>query len=170
MLKLTQEQIQFIKDKIFDVFYSLSKKQQWEIEKSADENTEILKLRIENVEKLKTAEELHYLIKNWNWDDGDEIPLLILTYPECDRGTALMIYWLNTPDYYARYEKSQDVPSFDIDGYLLYKEAENLLLEGFFKQERIKFNPRSIASWEGFDNEKIPSKLKEPSEGEDFLF
>lgn len=170
MLKLSEKQIEFIEGKIYDVFYSLPEKQQEAIENSDNEDEHILKLRLKNFEKLKTSEELHYLVKNWNWDDGDEIPKKVLYHPMCDKGTALMIYWLATPDYFTQFQSVEDVPSINRDNYLLVKEAEALLMNNVYKLQHINFNPKSVASWEAIDDERIPTQLKTATEGEEFTF
>ncbi|GAB3713994.1 hypothetical protein GCM10027592_53460 [Spirosoma flavus] len=168
MLELSEQQIQFIENNIYDVFNTLSEEEQEAIENSDDEDEEIRKLQYANFERLKTSEELHYLIKNWN--DGYEIPKRVLHHEMCDRGTALMIYWLATPDYFTQFKSAEDVENYNRDNYYLVKEAENLLLTDHYSLQKIKFNPKSVASWEAIDDEGIPSQLKTATDGEEFTF
>jgi hypothetical protein len=125
---------------------------------------------LKNFEKLSTSEELHYLIKKWNWDDGYEIPQKVLSHPLCDKGTALMIYWLATPDYFTKFKNEEEVPTYNRGNYRLVKNAENLLLNNSFKLKNIKFNPKSVASWMAIDDINIHNELKIESEGYDFTF
>lgn len=166
---LTEKKISFIDSKIVEPYFE---KELSDIEEEEEEiaDARILAFRLANLAKLKSAEELHYLIANWNWDDGDEVPDAVLMHPECDYGTALRIYWSATPDYFTEFENETEVPSVNLENYRLVKKAENLLLGDRYKAEKIKFDPRSVASWEEIDNPKIPTQLKNISKGQDFEF
>ncbi|WP_305952161.1 DUF4274 domain-containing protein [Emticicia oligotrophica] len=170
MLKLLKSQINYIEDKIIDAYDNLSEKQMLNLENSDDEDAELTKIQLKNFEKLSTSEELHYLIKKWNWDDGYEIPQKVLSHPLCDKGTALMIYWLATPDYFTKFENEEEVPTYNRENYRLVINAENLLLNNAFKLQNIKFNPKSVASWMAINDLNIHNELKIESEGYDFTF
>lgn len=89
---------------------------------------------------------------------------------KCDYGTVLRIYWSATPNYFTEFDNETEVPSVNLANYRLVKKAEKLLLEDYYKLKKIKFNPRSVASWEEMDNPKIPAQLKNTSDSEDFDF
>jgi hypothetical protein len=48
-------------------------------------------------------DEWHRWAINWNWDHGTEIFEWVLGQPNCDKGTALSVYYAMGPDYYGRY-------------------------------------------------------------------
>lgn len=56
------------------------------------------------VSPLESALELHYLAREWNWDDGKtaEVMTSIINHPLCDRGTALLLYWDGAAPYLER--------------------------------------------------------------------
>lgn len=166
---LTEQKISFIDTKIVEPYFE---EELSDVDEEEEEvaDARVLAFRLANLEKLKSAEELHYLVANWNWDDGNQIPDAVLTHPECDYGTALRIYWSLIPDYFTEFENETEVPSVNREGYRLVKKVEKLLLGDHYKSEKIKFDPRSVASWEEIDNPKIPAQLKNKSNGLDFEF
>lgn len=54
-------------------------------------------------EQLVHPAELHYLASIYNWDDGNTVPLWIVESPLCSKATAILVFWLTTPDYYRQY-------------------------------------------------------------------
>lgn len=49
---------------------------------------------------ITSAEELHYMIADYNYDDGMFTVEQIVMNPACDIVTAKMVYWLCGPTYY----------------------------------------------------------------------
>ncbi len=49
---------------------------------------------------ITSAEELHYMISDYNYDDGMFTVEQIVMNPACDIVTAKMVYWLCQPSYY----------------------------------------------------------------------
>lgn len=49
---------------------------------------------------ITSAEELHYMIADYNYDDGMFTVEQIVMNPACDIVTAKMVYWLCEPSYY----------------------------------------------------------------------
>src|SRR3989344_4934279 len=94
------------------------------------------------LEYLKTATPAmwHQIAWNWNWDDGHDGPIKwILDNPECDKGTALLVYWYLSPRYFSQYENADVVKNYERVHYDLIKEIEKKYLEGFYKKENIIF-------------------------------
>jgi hypothetical protein len=57
-----------------------------------------------------SAEELHEFADKMNWDGGGADRLMrVLKHPKCDRGTALMIYWLANPIFDLKYGSRENV-------------------------------------------------------------
>ncbi len=42
-------------------------------------------------------EDWHQVAWNWNWDAGEDSLRWIARQPNCDRGTALLLYWYGCP-------------------------------------------------------------------------
>src|SRR5271155_3928056 len=53
-------------------------------------------------------DEWHRWAVDWNWDHGTELFWWIIAQPNCDRGTALSIYYTAQPDYFSRYASIED--------------------------------------------------------------
>ena len=54
--------------------------------------------RVHRAVDLLSMVELHLLALHHNWDDGFAIPRAIVRSSHCDRGTALLLFWLSSPD------------------------------------------------------------------------
>jgi hypothetical protein len=54
-------------------------------------NEDLSKLK-SKINMIDDSIELHIIAYNYNWDDGFEIPNLIINNKNCDIGTALMIF------------------------------------------------------------------------------
>ena len=93
-----------------------------------------------------TAEELHAFVQEMNWDGGGADRLTrVLAHPRCDRGTALMIYWLAQPTFYLPYETRDRVrdelwPSA-LKDYDMLRDIERRFADGGFASADIAFNP-----------------------------
>jgi len=93
-----------------------------------------------------SAEELHAFVNVMNWDGGGADRLSrVLAHPLCDRGTALMIYWLARPRFYIKYGTRERVrdelwPSA-LDDYDLLCDIERRFAANDFATADIPFNP-----------------------------
>jgi len=131
------------------------------------------------------SKSLHLIASNYNWDGGYQQLWDIIKNRHCDKGTALLIYWLSTPGYYCQFESRNQVPNFQLESYDFVTYLERSLLNGDFAVSKILFNPqwdRTTISKKGYDwtseykeqrvNKDIPEILKQPSkidpEWEDF--
>lgn len=94
-----------------------------------------------------SAEELHALARQLNWDDDDTIDRLrrLINHPRCDRGTALQIYWTGEPTFYLGYETRDRVRNElwpeALATYDLLREIEQLVLANRFATAEIPFDP-----------------------------
>ena len=84
-------------------------------------------------------DEWHRTATTWNWDSGNEVLLWIVTQPECDRGTALDVFWKGSPECHvlpAGPDNSwSNVGGFAEDHKLLSTILRNWKA-GFYKTER----------------------------------
>ncbi|WP_300492201.1 DUF4274 domain-containing protein [Flavobacterium sp.] len=112
-------------------------------------------------EKLFAGTELY------NWDNGLDWLYQVLDKKDCDKATALMIYWRADPNfYYSRYNSEADVPEgWQLEGYKLMKEAEKRLLENNFS-ETISYTPdEDRIPKDAAVLKKIPPQLLLPTKG-----
>lgn len=64
--------------------------------------------------KENGPDEWHRWAINWNWDHGAELFEWIIAQPNCDRGTALSIYYAAQPDYFCRYASVEEALAADL--------------------------------------------------------
>lgn len=124
--------------------------------------------------KRSSPREWHQIAWNWNWDNGVEPLDWITDQPECDKGTALLIYWYGGPRWIKQYGSRDDVPRESRELYDLPEKIERNYLSDFYQSETISFDPT-----EDFDGrdwtqeyqdiepvEPIPPEMLEPTKGE----
>ncbi len=123
------------------------------------------------VTPLQSPFELHYLANWWNWGDGktEEVMKAILSHPLCDRGTALLIYWLGvTPDIAA--DETQ-IPSWQMPSFELAALTEARLRENKFASQIIAYNPAESAEFAdslNYAKREVPFEWTQPSPGVPF--
>jgi hypothetical protein len=129
----------------------------------------------EKLAEVQTTLELHCIAANLNWDYGTRGLTAAIDHPLCDRGTALLLYWLGEPYYALKYRTIDDVPSWDRDEYDLLKRIEEKYLSDSFAHAMIAADPRDIFGedrlevWraEGPDRAPIHVPMTEPTSGWD---
>ena len=127
------------------------------------------------VETMQTAEELHDFMQNYNWDNGVATVEKVINHPKCDKGTALMCYWLASPAYWLRFDDVSKVSEYMREDYLFVKMLERKYVNGEFTRSEIAFDPHSDDGTDWIaDSErerkailpnKIPQQMFEPVEG-----
>ena len=117
--------------------------------------------------RIESSAELHALAQQINWDGGFDELHAVLKHPLCDRGTALMIYWLGEPKYFAEFTSDDDVPDVNrpLKEFLDY--VEDQLMTEQFKSNTICFDPMAdsnVVQRRKIENiASIPSALKRPN-------
>jgi|SaaInlStandDraft_1057018.scaffolds.fasta_scaffold63185_3 hypothetical protein len=113
---------------------------------------------------IETSSELHALAQQINWDGGFDELNAILDHSLCDRGTALMVYWLGEPTYFADFESDDDVPVENQSLKQFLNRLENQLMTEHFKFNTICYNPMAdlnVVQRRKIENiASIPSALK----------
>jgi hypothetical protein len=102
-------------------------------------------------------EEVHYALSCYNWDDGIEFPRALIYHPDCDRGTALLLFWRFSPDSYTHYQR-EDPESADSaarEKFTLLVRLMEKYESGFYTEESICFDPADDFGY------NWPSELKE---------
>ncbi|WP_420573551.1 DUF4274 domain-containing protein [Kordia sp.] len=87
-----------------------------------------------------TTTEIHQLAKYYNWDNDIKFLKWAVKQPNCDRGTALLIYWLGSPEWYSQFASKKEVDSWAQDGYALLAAIERRMKKDDFKTYDYKFN------------------------------
>ncbi len=88
-----------------------------------------------------TPEERHLFVSGWESDAAAAVLDWVIRRPDCEKATALMAYWLNSPVYFAEYGPTDDD---DVDlqtSFRLLREIEDRYLTGFYQRQSIAFDP-----------------------------
>lgn len=65
--------------------------------------------------RQQDSEGWHGYAVSFNWDDGTEIARWIVDQPDCDKGTALYLYYAAQPGYYVRYPSLEAARAIYVD-------------------------------------------------------
>jgi len=101
----------------------------------------------EAFQTISSAEQ-YFLASEYNWDDGVVVLDWIIDSPKCDRGTAILIFWLAEPDYYFDYTENT-IDEWGRDVWKLLQKIIERIKKGDFKTSRFAFNPTK----EGYQTE-----------------
>jgi hypothetical protein len=112
--------------------------------------------------KLSKSQKLLLKAYHYNWDDGINTLNKIIANKDCDKATALLVYWLSVPDYYNQYKKMEDIPAHELPTYQLLKKMEKLITEEKLN-ETISFVPDASRIPTELGN--IPVEMTKPSTG-----
>jgi hypothetical protein len=119
-----------------------------------------------------TPDDWYQVAWAWNWDNGVEPLRWIVAQPQCDRGTALLVYWHADPRYVQRYAERAEVPAHHRPVYDLVKDIERRYLAGGYTRQRIAFDPRADAGHDWTKGQRgspvarpLPAMMLEPSPG-----
>jgi hypothetical protein len=119
------------------------------------------------VSALQTPGELHLFAGQWNYGDFPEPLFSIIRNPECDKGTALYIYWLSDPvsffELYLNEDEAASQGEWTLGYYRLLSEIQERIMSGFYSNERISIEPEKVAVGEltsGNLRTKIPDIMK----------
>jgi hypothetical protein len=89
------------------------------------------------------AFELHSLALSHNWDEGLDKLKKILKDENCNRATALAIFWMGRPNYYLQFKKVSDAPEHSREVFRFLNKLEKELLEGQYSKNLISFDPKN---------------------------
>ncbi len=111
--------------------------------------------------ELQTPEELHAFASHYNWDDGIRDMRGVIENPLCDRGTALMIYWLTDGVFLL------DRPQYGGEVWDLAMEIEKRFLSGFYLGRNFCFDPGGSGQPDGeAEARRVPKEMKMATPGE----
>ena len=116
---------------------------------------------------LSPTEKLYIKARRYNWDNGYRKLYNILKDEHCDKGTALMMYWLSSPQFFTPYANEKECPSHAQNNYKFVKHIESIFES--IPKEIIKYNPK-IDGFVGKEKENIkspiPTHMYEETKGE----
>lgn len=83
----------------------------------------------------------HRIALHGNWDFIEpEVWRWIVSQPDCDRATALTIFWKAQPDFYLEYEDRESVPAFARDDFELVSLIRERWLAGAYRRSELAFD------------------------------
>ncbi|MGM0805599.1 MAG: DUF4274 domain-containing protein [Bacillota bacterium] len=96
-----------------------------------------IKIQLENT---KDSIFLHWYASNYNWNNGFEVPTMILENPACDFGTALLMFHL--VDGYRMLENPDQVSNSSLKDWKEFLSKCYMKLLAFdFESQSISFDP-----------------------------
>ena len=84
----------------------------------------------------------HLVAEGWDWDRGEDPLWWIVTRPNCDRATALMVFWGTRPYHYLGQPAWQSVEKAEYD---LYHTIRARWAAGFYTRSEIAFDVDDLA-------------------------
>lgn len=122
--------------------------------------------------QIESAEELHHLAANVNWDGGLDLLRRIVAHPLCDAGTALMLFWLGAPGYVYSDRAAIDPLPDHAENLAFLREIERKYVEDGFASRTIRVDPRDlygsdeVAAYAAEGGmRRVDERMKEPSPG-----
>lgn len=92
--------------------------------------------------------DLHRRAQSYNWDSGVAGARSIALHPDCDRATALLMYWRLSPHYHRRFATVEEAPARVQDAASLLREIEKRLVADDFRTKNLSFDPADDAGIE----------------------
>lgn len=102
--------------------------------------------------EVESAEELHVMVAEFNWDTEGETVLTILKHPLCDVATTLLAYWRSGPRYYSRFANEAEIDAeYMIEGWELVQKLHAAVEARLGERASIRFDPANDATSDGYD-------------------
>ncbi|NDV66680.1 DUF4274 domain-containing protein [Bacteroides sp. 224] len=119
----------------------------------------------EKIAAIYNPIELHYLVAEYNYDDGCWPLKQVILNPACDIRTARMVYWLMQPDYYYDNFGGVGMTKNNQDDKLLALIEEKAVAGGFVNMLSAEFEDEEVAEKEeDSPYSQIPAVLWLPEE------
>lgn len=89
-----------------------------------------------------TPNDWHYIVNNWNWDNGHAPLFWIVKQDECDKATALEIFFAAEPYYFVAFGLDRSsVPGMHRIVYDLIMEIKQRFEQGRYTRSTIEYDP-----------------------------
>ena len=117
-----------------------------------------------NFDKLTPSEQLYYIARYYNWDNGIAVLQRIAENKLCSEATALMLFWRALPTEFLEYDYDAGVTEYgEDDAFTLVKTIMENYKHGFYQKTSIKYDPK-----EDMPKDKpIPEIMLEGTNGEE---
>lgn len=110
-------------------------------ESAAGGAEDLPRLRVDSQLRKMGPDGWHRIALHGNWDFIEpEVWRWIVTQPDCDRATALAIFWQAQPDYYVAFADRESVPSVNRAGFDLIALIRNRWLAGAYTRAELAFD------------------------------
>jgi hypothetical protein len=139
------------------------------------ERTNTLNAWVRSHLEQATPAQWHIYAARSNYDDNDGHIRWLIDNPLLDRGTAVLLYWYLGAAYHCNHAGEKDVPEFQRAGYALLRLLEGRILENFYVNSNIYFDPADSEGGSPSEivasqvRREIPSDLIEPSPGKEWV-
>jgi len=114
--------------------------------------------------KIKDTKDIYLTIRNMNWDGGINVIDKLIDHPKCDKGTALLAFWYNCPDYYIDKDK-KNLKLWEKDGYKLHHKLFKRLTTNYYSDEVVSFDPGEFYYNFFIEQVYLPEELRIPTKG-----
>lgn len=103
------------------------------------------RITVENIRSLyPQPDDWHRLVLYGNWDFVDAgVWRDIAMQPDCDRATALAIFWMASPEYYVEFASRETVPEVNRAGYDLINTIRARWQAGDYPRAELAFDPET---------------------------
>lgn len=109
------------------------------------------------------AFQLHRFVQEYDWDDGAKKLFEVIRNPQCDRATALLVYWQSQPEEFAAYPTPADAPPTERKWVELLREIEAKVAASGFATARVGFDVHDVDGVDLSDTDpRIPAAMREP--------
>jgi hypothetical protein len=121
---------------------------------------------------LSSPEELFLFAAHSNASQSPAEWRRVLDSPLCDMGTALLVFWRNSPVWHYEFDRREDVPEFSRESYDLVREIEARYRAGGYPSRVVRFDPADyrgrsfLDGYEAGEVERVPEEMRRPSPGE----
>ena len=107
----------------------------------------------------RDPDEWHRVALSWNWDSGYMVLRWIIQQPDCDRATALLIFWRGDVAYYLPYGHRDEVPEPNGDVYDLLCEIRQNWIAGKYRRSELAYDSEGGRDMD-FARRRLGSRLK----------
>jgi len=110
---------------------------------------------------------IHWAAAKHNWDERLREPYQMIRSPNCDLGTALMLFWRAGAGFLQQWATLDDVPDVHQDNWEFVQEIEKRVLAGEFQTGWIYFAPADEGgAYEELSHlfvRRVPAALRQPT-------
>ena len=146
----------------------------WVVDSGSPDDDTVSNANFTRVLNAMSSIELHHFACNFNWDCGTDELAAVVDHPDCDAGTALMIFWLGQPAHYFRAHKRNKLTESETPVFAWLDSIARRLVSGDFSCCNIACDPFDImgqpfATGSDRERELIDARLYDKLQGESIV-